>query len=261
MKFIIPETSKEKTPIHEAFTLIELLVVIAIIAILAALLLPALSAAKSKAQQASCLNNTRQLQLSWGLYADENNQTIMVNLDGDKTWVEGDMRVASDATNVTFIKNCDLYPYGRAVEVYRCPADNRNSDLGIPFRLRTYSINCFMSGDGLGVLQSYAPAATGYHLNRRISDINTPGPSSAFVLVEEHENSVDDGHFGFSPEGDEWLNIPANRHRGATLSFADGHSEFFKWHDSTTLRMTSGFFSTPNNADLKRVQAVLATKM
>ena len=43
------------------FTLIELLVVIAILAILIALLLPALSAARSVAQSATCLSDERQL--------------------------------------------------------------------------------------------------------------------------------------------------------------------------------------------------------
>jgi len=75
---------KNNTLPRSAFTLIELLVVIAIIAILAALLLPALARAKARAQRTACLNNQKQIGLSFTMWAGDHGERFPSTVDASE---------------------------------------------------------------------------------------------------------------------------------------------------------------------------------
>lgn len=245
------------------FTITELLVVLAVMSILGTLLASALNRTKGRAHEISCLGNLRQLQVSWFMYSDENNDQLPENRsvgspnekifgrrNTTNSWVAGNPK--EDVTAES-IQRGTLFPYTKASDLYRCSADQSQVIGRNVRRTRSYSMSSYLYGDRAG-LDARVKTTFGSLVN--------PSLDKLFVFIEEHEASPWIGSFSVPTKerlavaASSWESVPSDRHRGGcNLSFADGHAEYWKWYSSKTADLISKpVLTSQEMRDLRRLQ-------
>jgi prepilin-type N-terminal cleavage/methylation domain-containing protein/prepilin-type processing-associated H-X9-DG protein len=261
---------------RKAFTLIELLVVIAIIAILMAVLMPALNRAREQGKRIACLNNVKQMALTWNLYADDHADRLVMGCTGTsyellnwpgkpfKCWVYWIESTDVEA-RLQGIRDGGLYPYLKGVKPYKCPT-------GIRGEVVTYAVPDGMNGHDLSTAGEVA--ATHSPPLRVTKRVEIRRPAERVVMLDEGRLSPSSWTVWYSKPA--WWDQPSQRHgKGTNAAFADSHATYWKWSDPRTIdaatkydyntwqqsTRTSATATQAGNKDLQMVQTACWGKL
>jgi prepilin-type processing-associated H-X9-DG protein len=241
--------------IERAFSRSDLMAAGAMVFVLLLLGASTIAGSKSDSDATICVGNHRALIQAWTDFTADNDGKFPGALQGgaaadpdgslfeygrSRPFTGGWITWGTDEDNTNF--NYFANPrYGalanylnRRKDVIKCPADTflspvQRDVLKWTGRVRSYSGNIAV-GEGNA---ETGPWSTNYLHATKISQLVNPSPAGAYVYVEEHPDSINDGGF-FNPRGDRsaltLVDVPVAYHDGATaMSYADGHADLHRW--------------------------------
>ena len=245
-----------------AFTLIELLVVIAIIAILAALLLPALTAAKERAQRTACLNNFKQLGLALNMYALDNqdffpwpNWDSGGNIPGMPAgWLYGSSRGCNYPTNLytpsSPTKDAKNWPIGRIydimtgvywsyvpnADVFYCPVDAQSVGTA-KWVTRIQKLSSYTMNGAACYYESSSP-----YLTCKLTQVWSP---MCYIQWESDPNGGSWNDGGNYPNMKEGVGGMHSKGRGCNVLAIGGNAEMIKVSDFKSLEYPPNYPAGP----------------
>lgn len=177
---------------------------------------------RMRAMEAVCLSNAGQLSRAWLLFADDHDGRLVGGKpeDNPTQWVGRPVFHGSMEQQLDAIRRGLLFPYLADVRVYRCPANEKQSDPNW-FDLRSFSIAGGANGENWS---SYIKAVT-------YSDLTDP--AQQYIFVEDCDpKGATVGSWQMNPKAGQWVDPVGMWHDNkSTLGFADGHAETHPWHD------------------------------
>ena len=218
------------------FTLIELLVVIAIIAILAGMLLPALNAARTKAQTSKCLSNLKQIGLGVMQYISDSDEWMPANKSGGNpgNWKYEIAQYCGMPKEESFDKTIKNPKYGVG-SVFGCDGfKGVNNNAACISRLKTYP------GEygGLGWNNNISEEGTNPTNSTRLSFRAVKKQPAESALVGDTVDGTQWDFAGYHADyacllpirgGDPFDKRISRRHtNGLNLLWLDGHADWKK---------------------------------